>query len=351
MKGIITPDRIQKFTELTEGASRIAIVTHTRPDGDAIGSSIATACFIREKFGKEAAVVIADSYSRTLDFILDGTDRNYFFRHDLSPAGAEEWILGSDLVICLDCNGFSRTAGLQDILKASTARKVLIDHHLNPQTEEFDLCFSEVEISSASELVFWVLSAMPGMDGDATRIPMHALRAIMAGMTTDTNNFANSVFPSTLQMASQLLAAGVDRDGILAEIYNRYSENRYRMTGYALKDKMTLTPEGVAYIILTAGELDEYGIDEGDLEGLVNIPLGIDKVRMSILMKEDKGYFRVSVRSKKGVSANSFATSYFNGGGHEQASGGRLYIPKDIASPDDAEEYVKQAVATFFKER
>lgn len=349
MKGIITSDKIQKFSKLITEARRIAIATHTRPDGDAIGSCVATACFIREKFGKDAGIVLADPCPGNLDFIFDSTGTDRIFRYDLSRTETESWIAGCDLIICQDCNGFNRTGELKDTLKSSGAAKVLIDHHLDPQEAEFDLCFSETKISSASELVFWVLSAMPGIDGDAGLIPMHALRAIMTGMTTDTNNFANSVFPSTLQMASKLLEARVDRDGIIEELYNRYRENRLRMTGFALKDKMVILPEGAAFIILTADELAEYDIEEGELEGLVNMPLGIGSVKMSVLLKEDNGYFRVSVRSKRGVSANRFAAEYFNGGGHEQASGGRLYFPENIKCSNEAPEYVKKALTAFFK--
>lgn len=351
MKGIITPYRIQKLHKLAAEADRITVVTHTRPDGDAVGSSIATARFIGEMYGRDVAMVIADAYSKSLDFILDEKDRACLFQYDTQPAEAAERILGSDLIICLDCNGIDRTGALKDILGRSSAPRILIDHHLTPHEEEFCLVFSETEISSASELAYWILLAMPEVDGDTSLIPMHCLRALMAGMTTDTNNFANSVFPSTLEMASRLLEAGVDRDGIIAELYNRYRENRLRMMGFALKDKMTILPEGTAYIILTASELERFDIEEGELEGLVNIPLGIDEVKMSILLKEDDGFFRVSVRSKKGISANSFATRFFNGGGHEQAAGGRLYFPGDISVSSDAEDYVRKVTGLFFTEK
>ncbi len=349
MSDIITQDKIQKFSELIGKADRITVVTHTRPDGDAVGSAVASACFIREKYGKDVGIATANTYSATLDFILDDTDRAFYFQHDVSKEKTEEWISGSDLVLCQDFNGFDRTETLCDILRSSRAAKVLIDHHLHPNAEDFDLCFSTPETSSTCELLFRVLMEMPEVGGDTSRIPMHSLRALMAGMTTDTNNFANSVYPGTLLMASQLLAAGVDRNGIIAELYNRYPERRLRMTGYALKDKMTILPEGVAYIILTAAELNSYGIEEGDLEGLVNMPLGIENVRMSILLKEDNGYFRASVRSKAGTSANGFVAACLNGGGHELAAGGRLYFPRDIEDSSLAEEYLKNAVKTYFK--
>ena len=309
MEGTLTPDKIQKFSELIAKAEKIAIVTHTRPDGDAIGSSIATACFIRERYGKEAGVVVADAYSDTLDFILDDTDRKYFFQHDTHPAEAERWIAESDLVICQDCNGFDRTDGLKDSLKASEAPKVLIDHHLNPQEDSFVLCFSEVRISSASELVYWILMEMPDVDGCTSRIPMHALCAIMAGMTTDMNNFANSVFPSTLQMASELLECGVDRDSIVQKIFNSYRVNRMQAISYLLSQRLVLKG-GLAYIVIYKEDLERFELEEGELEGLVNMPLTTAGIVMSITLKEDSDHFRVSIRSKKKNFYFLFSQSY-----------------------------------------
>ncbi|MDO5443264.1 MAG: DHH family phosphoesterase [Bacteroidia bacterium] len=350
MEDIISPDRIQLFAEMIERADKISIVTHTRPDGDAIGSSIALSGFIRSAYGKDTAVTVANAWSSSLDFIIDDNDRMRLFRHDTDKEGTERRLAESDLLICIDCNGFDRTETLRPLLEASHAEKALVDHHLNPHTEDFGVWFSTPEISSACELLYWIMMEMPGIDGVTSRIPMHSLEALMSGMTTDTNNFSNSVWPSTLMMSSQMLAAGVDRDRIISELYNRYRENRMRMIGYALYKKMEVLPEGLAYIILTAEELRSMDIEEGELEGLVNIPLGMDNVRMSLLMKEDDGYFRVSLRSKTGTSANRFASAHFNGGGHELASGGRLYFPRDIADRSMAEEYVRAKAFEFFME-
>ena len=197
---------------------------------------------------------------------------------------------------------------------------------------------------------------MPDIKGDASRIPALAAASLMTGMTTDTNNFANSVFPSTLAMASGLLAAGVNRDRILQDLYNSYRENRLRMEGYLLHENMKITPEGVAYMIVDKKLASEFNIREGETEGFVNMPLAIGKVGMSIFLKEDgEGFFRVSVRSKKGISANKCATRYFHGGGHERASGGRLFfsrtdgVPADINAPGEAESYIVRSVAEFFK--
>ena len=350
MSSTVTKDRTAGLSALLDSARRITIVTHTRPDGDAIGSCVAMSSYLRDTLSKDdVMVVLPDSVPDSLAFIPDSTDEGRILSHDRQPELCDGRIACSDLIIGLDISGFERTDSLKGSLRASTASKVLVDHHLNPCTDEFDLLFSETEISSTCELLYWLLLSTAGIDGEAGRIPSHALDALMAGMTTDTNNFANSVFPSTLQMASELLAAGVDRDRCLYELYNRYRENRLRMIGYALKDKLTILDNGAAYIVLKAAELASFDIREGELEGLVNLPLGIDSVRMSILLKEDDGFFRVSIRSKKGTSANAMARTFFNGGGHEQASGGRLYFPRDIAGPSCAEDYVEDAASRFFK--
>jgi phosphoesterase RecJ-like protein len=146
-------------------------------------------------------------------------------------------------------------------------------------------------------------------------------------------------------MASTLLAAGVDRDYILDKLFNQYGENRLRLMGHTMKDLLTITEDGAAYMILDKKTLDEYHIKDGDTEGFVNMPLSIAGVRMSLLLKEDTERIRVSIRSKKGTSANRCARLYFNGGGHENAAGGRLEIPIE-----EVEEYVKIKVHTYLTE-
>ena len=159
----------------------------------------------------------------------------------------------------------------------------------------------------------------------------------MAGMTTDTNNFANSVFPGTLAMASELISAGVDRDAIVANLYNRYRKNRVLAISHILSEHMLLREDGLAVLTVSKELWHRFGLEEGELEGMVNIPLTIDEVKVCIYLREsaDEPVIRVSIRSKKGWSANRIAATWFGGGGHEQASGGKLRIPEDIASMDE----------------
>ena len=190
-----------------------------------------------------------------------------------------------------------------------------------------------------------IFSATEGVSPSATAMAIGT--ALIIGMTTDTNNFANSVFPSTFRMASELIAAGVDRDALLQQLYNSYRENRVRLMGYMQSEQLHILPDGAAYMILTRDIQQRFDLQEGESEGLVNVPLTIGQVKLSVLLKEDDGHFRVSVRSKKGTSAQQLARQYFHGGGHENAAGGKLYIGEDISNAADAPAYVERVLKSF----
>lgn len=354
MKKIDTRN-IDTLDGLAEGCRTVTLVAHIHPDGDAIGSTQALRAYLEAR-GADAVTIYPEAVPETLAFMVKDVDADRIMDGSKSPEEARKRIMSSDLIFCVDCNSFSRTGDMEKTLREAPAKKVLIDHHLAPDVEAFELVFSDADVSSACELMYYVLLEMPDIKGDASRIPALAAASLMTGMTTDTNNFANSVFPSTLAMASGLLAAGVNRDRILQNLYNSYRENRLRMEGYLLHENMRITPEGVAYMIVDKELASEFNIREGETEGFVNMPLAIGKVGMSIFLKEDgEGFFRVSVRSKKGISANKCATRYFHGGGHERASGGRLFfsrtdgVPADINAPGEAESYIVRSVAEFFK--
>lgn len=351
----IRQDSLLRFQALIDGATRITVLGHTHPDGDALGCTGALAGYLREVRGKEAAVVLPDTPADNLRFIVPPSCP--LLCYDKEPQAVLDWIAGSNLIVLLDCNGFSRTEALEPFLTASKAPKVLIDHHLNPQRESFDVVFSTPEISSASELLYWVLKALDGAVFSETSAIYSATvgalppalnigTCLLAGMTTDTNNFANSVYPSTLQMASELLALGVDRDALLLQLYSSYRENRVRLFGHMQEQELRIL--GCAACMILTRELQQrFDVREGETEGLVNVPLSIADVRLSIFLKEDDRHFRVSIRSKKGTSAQQLAMQYFHGGGHENAAGGKLFIGQDIARTDDAAAYVESALKSF----
>ena len=343
----IDKDSVQRLNALFQGAVSVTVAAHPHPDGDALGRVSGLVSYLRECRGKDAVAVLPDSPAATVRFIVP--DSVPLLCLDTDREACLRRIGESDLIVLLDANGFSRTEGLKEAFEASKAPKVLIDHHIGPERDRFQVVFSTPEVSSASELLYYILKELPDIDGDASKLPADAARALLTGMTTDTNNFANSVYPGTFEMAAELIAAGVDRDDVLAKLYNRYRENRVRVMGYLQHEVMRITPEGLAYIIATRDILDRFGVDEGETEGLVNIPLSIDRVKMSILLKQEKDHFRVSIRSKKGWSARQAADARFHGGGHENAAGGKLWYPGDIDAPEDAAAYLEQVSRDFLK--
>ncbi|MBQ6087667.1 MAG: bifunctional oligoribonuclease/PAP phosphatase NrnA [Bacteroidales bacterium] len=338
------------FADIISGSRRTVLAVHTHPDGDAIGCGTGLLHFIREVLGKRAVLAVPDAIPDNLLFLLEGLGDSVLV-HDSRPEETEKAIAEADLIIGMDISGFDRTGPLKSFLHSSKARKILIDHHLNPDTDAFDVAFSDTEVSSSCELLYRILSDTVQIHGDASLLPLPAATALMTGMTTDTNNFANSVFPGTLRMASDLLSSGVDREMIIDNVYHAYRENRIRLLGFLLYDRLGITPSGAAYMVLTRKEMEDFGISEAETEGFVNIPLSIGKVKISIFLREEDGFFRVSVRSKKGISANALAMKYFNGGGHELAAGGKLFLSEEIRSGKNAEDYVVRVTGEYLEGR
>lgn len=338
----ITEEKIMTLDAFIHESGSIVITTHQHPDGDAGGSATAMWSYLRDRTGRNARIVLPDSLPPTLDFL--GKGYPFLIGEDEATFDA---IRRADLVIALDFNAFKRSGPLEQAFSACRGRKVLIDHHPEPDAEAFDLVFSQCNVSSASELLFHILMKMPDVDGDASALPRACAYSLMTGMTTDTNNFANSVYPSTLQMASELLAAGVDRDSIIEKVYNSGRDEKLLAWSYLLDRKMKLMDCGVAYIVLTKEEKERLGLMDGETDGLVNIPLQIGRIRVSALLTEEDGHFRVSLRSKKDIAINVLAKEKFNGGGHPQASGGKIFIPEEIEDSSKIAAYFEETAARY----
>jgi len=336
-----------------EASNRAGIFTHINPDGDAIGSTVAMASFLESK-GKEFRLFYPTGIPENLEFIIPERYKEYIhiFNEDSIPA-LENEIASCDLLVGLDFNLLSRTGGFGEIFRSSTAPKVLIDHHVGPENEQFNLVYSDTEVSSASELLFRILMERAEICGDASKLPADCRQAIMTGITTDTNNFANSVFPGTMTATSKLLESGVNRDYIIQKVLFSYPERRIRAQGRMLEQELKITPQGVGYAVLSRRFLDEFELQDGDTEGFVNIALSIERVRLSILVKEENdpsGKLRVSLRSKKGTSARDCAMKYFNGGGHVLASGGRLTKGVEVKDINEVAAYIERCTAEFLQQ-
>lgn len=334
-----------------QSSKRVGIFTHMNPDGDALGSSIGLAAYLKQN-GLSFTIFLPSEPSDSLGFMIPEEMKSSILAWGAGKSAEIRKAADScDLMIGVDFNTPDRIGDLSAILTGSKAKKILVDHHVAPAAEYFDLVYSRTDVSSACELLYSILKTMPDIDGDASKLCPISREALLTGMTTDTNNFSNSTYPSTFMMASELIAAGTDRDSIIDKLFFRYPERRIRLQGHILDKMLKITEEGVAYIILDGRTQKRFGVREGDTEGFVNIPLSIKEVRMSILLKREpeSKKIRVSVRSKKGTSARNLAMKYFHGGGHEQASGGRIMLGDEIKSMRELGAYVENCIHEFFK--
>ena len=338
------------FEGFLREAGQIGIVSHTRPDGDAVGSCLALKHFIEALPGAapRCRILLDTEVPDAVRFLFSPDDerQTLVFRQDGGEAAA--YAAGCDLLCFLDLNRFSRAGGLEDVLRGSGARKILIDHHLDPDRSQFGLCFSDTGVSSTCELLYLLLSRCPSVTEQG--LPAPCLDPLLTGITTDTNNFANSVSGTTLSVVSALLEAGADRETILEHIYNEYPERRIRLMGYLLDRELILTESGAALMVLDGETARAFGIREGETEGFVNLPLAIDRVKMSLFLRQDGGEYRVSIRSKRGWSANRLARDCFDGGGHEQAAGGKILLGGDLRTKADVTARVLRCTERFLSD-
>lgn len=315
---VIDQANIDLFGEWLKETEKVVIVTHISPDGDAMGSSLGLYHFLTSQ-GKTVNIIVPNAFPEFLKWMPGAKDITLY---DKNKEYANKLIADADMICCLDFNALKRIEEMGIAVKEAKARKVMIDHHPFPD----DICsivMSHPEISSTSELVFRLISRMGYFD-DITK---EGAECIYTGMMTDTGSFTyNSNNQEIYFIISQLISKGIDKDDINRSVYNTYSESRLRLMGYVLHSKMKVYPEyQAAMISLTQNELKEFNYVKGDSEGFVNIPLSIKEVKFVVFFREDTDMIKVSLRSVGDFPCNKFASEYFGGGGHLNASGGEFY--------------------------
>lgn len=321
--------------ELIAASSRIVITCHKSPDGDAIGSSLAWADYLRT-MGKNPVVIIPDAYPDFLQW-LPNTDK--LIRYDKHSDEGSKLLEEAELVFCMDYGESSRTDEMQAALDSTQAKKVVIDHHLNPQMAA-TLMVSRPDLSSTSEMVFrlvWQLGAFEQM-------PKSWAVAVYCGMMTDTGGFTfNSTRPEIFFIICQLLTKRIDKDKIYRKVYHNYSQWAIRMRGYLMCHKLNVFEDlHASYFAISRQDMLRFRFIKGDVEGLVNEPLRIKGMKLSISLREDDrkpNLVWVSLRSVDDFPCNKMAERYFNGGGHLNASGGKL-----LCSLEEAERITREAI-------
>ena len=340
LKDILNSQQLEQLKTLIGESQNIIITCHQNADGDALGSSLGWAEYLKTQ-GKEPTIIVPDQYPDYLHW-LPNTEK--IVRYDKHREQADLLLKIADLVFCLDYNTPSRVDEMESALCGSPAKKVLIDHHLGPDVPAI-LTISHPEASSTSELVFRIVWQLGGFD----LMTKHFATPIYCGMMTDTGGFTyNSSDPTIYYIISQLLTKGINKDRIYRNVYHNFSENRLRLTGFVMLERLVVDNERHAsYYALHREDLKRFHFVKGDAEGLVNMPLQIKGHKLSISLREDterQNLVWVSLRSVDDFPCNKMAAEFFNGGGHLNASGGRLYC-----SIDEAVKVAQKAIIAYEK--
>jgi len=309
---------IQSFRTLIDRPQSAVILTHFKPDADALGSSLGLAGFLKKK-GHKVQVITPSDYPDFISWMPGNEEVLAIDRKPETLQKASAIISAATVIFCLDFSNLSRINDLGAMVKASAATKVLIDHHLEP--EKF-AAFEQWDTTSASTagLVFELIEQLE----ETHYIDQDIASCLYAGLMTDTGGFRhNNTHHREFQIASRLVSMGADPHEIAKEVYDTNTLERLRLTGYVLSQKLNVLPEyRTAYMTLSQDELRQFGAQTGDTEGLVNYGLSIKGVKLAVLMYDRKEEIKLSFRSLEDFSVNEMARKYFDGGGHKNASGG-----------------------------
>ena len=310
---IIKEDYIVQSRRFIDNANKILLTGHISPDGDSLGATLGLYHLLKQ-LGKDVTVMVPNRYPSFFNW-MPGIDKVFVMEENKTEA--VKVIKEADLIFCVDYNTLDRVNGMKPLIEQSKAKKILIDHHLDPNIE-CDVQISYPEVSSASELAFRFMCRM----GFYQEVSLESAECIYTGMMTDTGGFTyNSNNPEIYIIIKALLEKGVDKDAIYNKVFHTYSESRLRLMGYCLNKMEIISECNAAIIVLTQEELARFNYKVGDTEGIVNMPLQIENVNKSVLVREDKTQIKLSFRSQGDVAVNVMAEK-FGGGGHKNAAGG-----------------------------
>ncbi|MBU6176153.1 MAG: DHH family phosphoesterase [Bacteroidetes bacterium] len=296
---------------------KVVITTHQKPDADAMGSSLALSQYLTKK-GHEVTVISPTNWAGWVNWMQGTMDvLNYEKQQEKSDAILEK----ADLLFCLDFNAFHRTKSMADKLANLTCIKVLIDHHQEPDNSSFHFGISDTTKSSTCEMVYDFIKAA----GDLVLIDVPISECIYAGLVGDTGSFRfASAHAGVHAIVADLKTRGLDHGKIHEGLYDNFLENRLRFIGHVLLHRMEIFYEyNTALIAIPKSDLLKFQIKTGDTEGLVNYPQSIQGIKMVALVIDRDEERKWSFRSKGSFDCNTFARTYFEGGGHFNAAGGR----------------------------
>jgi phosphoesterase RecJ-like protein len=295
--------------EFTSGRT-VALLTHINSDGDGCGSEVALALLLAQR-GMKVRIVNPTPWPEMFDFLLEGEDGVV----ERSAEGANA-LKGVDLVIVLDISDLKRLGSLADAVRASPARRLVIDHHVPQDEPAGEIVVSDATACATGELIFDVARVL-GLD-----ITAPIARAMYVAILSDTGGFRfSNTSPRCHAIAGQLLAAGVEPEEMYRRIYASVSVGRLHLLRDALATLEVDGDHGLAWIALPAGALEKYAVRPEELDGLAEHPRSVAGTKMAVFFRDlGHGKVKVSFRSTGEVDVNAFARQ-FGGGGHAKASG------------------------------
>lgn len=317
---MFTHSELLEIKALLIPENKIVILTHYNPDGDAIGSTLGLKHYLRAK-GIEADVVTPNDFPKFLKWMPDAKK---CIIGEYKRKVAADLIREADVIFCLDFNSPARIGILGEWLTKAKAKKILIDHHQQP--EAFDYVYSDTIIPATCQMVYHFIEAM----GDEGLVNKDIADCLYTGIMTDTGGFRfRSTSADTHRIVAHLIENGADPSIITSNTWDTNTISRMRLLALILGRIEVVNDGKVAVMYLTRTELQEYGFQKGDTEGFVNYGLSIAGVRMSAFFMEDlyEDFIKISFRSKDDVDVNQFSRKYFQGGGHINAAGGKSDEP------------------------
>jgi len=307
---------LEGFKTLIETPKKVVITTHHKPDADALGSSLGLAGYLKKK-GHTVQVITPTDYAKFLSW-MKGNDEVIVYNNGNEERSAK-FVNEAELIFCLDFSSLKRINELGEVVRQSSAVKVLIDHHLEP--EDFaDFMHWSTDAAATAELIYDLI----GQIGELSLIDKDIAEALYAGIMTDTGSFKHpNTTENVFKVCSELIGIGADTSKVAKLIYDNNSVNRVKFLGYALNEKLKIIPEyHTAYFAISAEELKKFDSKTGDTEGLVNYALSIEGIKFAAVIIDRTEAVKMSFRSIGDFSVNEFARAHFEGGGHKNAAGG-----------------------------
>jgi phosphoesterase RecJ-like protein len=307
---------IASLRELLAQPQKIVITTHHKPDGDALGSSLGLYNYLIQQ-GHHATVISPTDYPEFLSW-MPGNGEVMIYTENV--AAATTLIANAALIFCLDFNALGRINEMGELVRESKAKKVMIDHHLEP--EDFDdYRYWNINACATAQLIYQFI--VEELDGKRY-INADVATCLYTGIMTDSGSFR---FPGTTsavhRTVAELIDAGAVNWRIHELVYSNSSEERLRFLGHCLSQKLEVLYEyNTALITVTKAEIEQYHVITGDTEGIVNYALSITGIRLAAFIVERGDKVKLSLRSKGDFPANEICKKYFNGGGHRNAAGG-----------------------------